>query len=383
MTACATPTSESALREAVLEAKASNTRLRIVAGGTRSQIGNPGTVAQALDTSGLAGITRYEPGSLTLEAKAGTPLQEIEAALAAEGQMLAFEPMDHRPLLGTSGEPTIGGVVACNVSGPRRFIAGACRDYILGIRYVDGQGRLIANGGRVMKNVTGLDLTKLACGAYGTLGVLSEIALKVLPRPERAATLQFTDVTEAEAVGLFCRATTTPYEVSGAAWQNGTAMVRVEGLSAQVDYRLSKLRDLLGGGSVLEGDLHDTIWTGIRDVHVFSGTRDTIWKLSLKPTDAPQVIEAARHKLEARAVLDQGGALIWLAVPSDAPDQAETIRGLIPQGAGHATLIRGSTELRRTVPVFHPQHPRLQQISDQLRAQFDPDGLLNPNLMAA
>lgn len=383
MTACATPTTESALREAVLEAKVSNTRLRIVAGGTRSQIGNPGTVAQALDTSGLTGITRYEPGSLTLETKAGTPVREIEAALATEGQMLAFEPMDHRPLLGTTGEPTIGGVVACNVSGPRRFIAGACRDFVLGVRYVDGRGRLIANGGRVMKNVTGLDLTKLACGAYGTLGVLSEVALKVLPRPERAATLQFNDVTEAEAVRLFCRATTTPYEVSGAAWQNDTAMLRVEGLSAQVDYRLSKLRDLRGGGSVLEGDIHDAIWTGIRDLHAFSGTRDTVWKLSLKPTDAPQVIENAQQALSARAVLDQGGALVWLAVPSDAPEQAATIRSLIPQGAGHATLIRGSAELRRTVPVFHPQHPRVQQISDQLRAQFDPDGLLNPNLMAA
>jgi len=216
MTGFATPTSESAIKDAVLEAKAANAPLRIIAGGTRGQIGKPGEIAQALDISGLSGITRYEPGSLTLEAKAGTPLHEIEAALASEGQMLAFEPMDHRPLLGTTGEPTIGGVVACNISGPRRFLSGACRDYLLGVRFVDGQGRVIANGGRVMKNVTGLDLTKLACGAYGTLGILTEVALKVLPRLERAATLQFTNVTDDEAVRLFCRAVTTPVEVSGA-----------------------------------------------------------------------------------------------------------------------------------------------------------------------
>ena len=381
MTGFATPTTEPAIQEAVLDARAANTRLRIIAGGTRGQIGNPGKGAQTLDISGLSGITRYEPGSLTFEAKAGTPLHEIETALASEGQMLAFEPMDHRPLLGTTGEPTIGGVVACNIPGPRRFLSGACRDYLLGVRFVGGQGRVIANGGRVMKNVTGLARSKLACGAYGTLSILTEVALKVPPSPERAATLQFTDVTEAEAVRLFCRAVTTPFEVSGAAWQNGTAMIRVEGLSAQVDYRLSKLQALLGRGSVLEGELHDTIWTGLRDVHVFAGTQETVWKLSLKATDAPQVITAARYELDAHAMMDQGGALVWLAIPSDAPKQAETIRNLIHDG--HATLVRGSADLRRAVPVFQPQHPRLQQLSDLLRRQFDPDGLLNPGLMAA
>ncbi len=383
MTGFATPTTESAIREAVLEARKKGTRLRIIAGGTRSQIGSPGEVAQALDISGLSGITRYEPGSLTLEARAGTPLSEIEAALDAEGQMLAFEPMDHRALLGTTGSPTIGGVVACNISGPRRFVSGACRDFLLGVRFVDGQGRVIANGGRVMKNVTGLDLTKLACGAFGTLGILTEVALKVLPRPERATTLQFESVTEAEAVQLFYQALKTPYEVSGAAWQNGTAMLRVEGLSTQVDYRLAGLQSLLGGGSVLEGAVHASLWTAIRDVHLFSSTKDTVWKLSVKPTDAPLVIAAARDALGAQAMMDQGGALVWLAVPSDAPMQAETLRDLIPYGNGYATLIRGSTDLRRSVPVFQPQHPRVRQISDQLRHQFDPDGLLNPGLMAA
>lgn len=383
MTGFAAPTSVSAIREAVLAAKAENACLRISGGATRSEIGKPVSANQTIDMSRFSGITRYEPGSLTLEAKAGTPLHEIDAALEAEGQMLAFEPMDHRALLGTTGEPTIGGVVACNISGSRRFLSGACRDFLLGARFVDGNGRVIANGGRVMKNVTGLDLTKLLCGSFGTLGVITEVAFKVLPRPERAATLQFSGVTADEAVKLFCKAVRTPFEISGAAWQNNTAQLRVEGLDAQVDYRLSKLSALLGGGSKLEGKVHNMLWTGMRDVHAFANSTDTIWKLSLKPTDAPQLIADASEKLEAKAIIDQGGALVWLAIPSDAPNQSEILRGLIPAGAGHATLVRGSDTLRQSVPVFHPQHPRLQQLSNNLRREFDPNGLLNPGLMAA
>lgn len=383
MTGFATPTSETAIREAVLDACHLNTPLRIIAGGTRSEIGRPGIATQALDVSGVSGITRYEPGSLTVEARVGTPLAEIEAALDEENQILAFEPMDHRALLGTDGTPTIGGIVACNVSGPRRFLSGACRDFLLGVRFVDGQGRVVSNGGRVMKNVTGLDLTKLMCGSYGTLGVLSEVAFKVLPRPERAITLQFPDLDPDAAVRLFCRAVTTPFEVSGAAWMNNTAMLRIEGIGAQVDYRLSKLQALLGEGPVLEGETHEALWTGIRDVHAFAGPEGSVWKISMKPTDAPALVAAAQEALQARAVMDQGGALVWLEVPSDAPEQAGVLRGLIPAGTGHATLIRGNADLRRAVPVFHPEHPRLAQVSSQLRQAFDPNGLLNPGLMAA
>ncbi len=385
MTAFAAPTTESAIREAVLDASADKTALRIIAGGTRSGIGRPGDVAHALDVSGMSGITRYEPGSLTLEAKAGTPMQEIKAALAAENQMLAFEPMDHSALMGTKGTPTLGGVVACNVSGPRRFLSGACRDFLLGVQFVDGRGRLVKNGGRVMKNVTGLDLTKLICGAYGTHGVLSEVALKVLPRPETGATLQFEGLSESEAVALFCKATTTPFEVSGAAWQNGAAMLRIEGLASQVAYRLTRLQQLFADHApvVLYGDVHRDLWIAIRDVHAFSGTDDTIWRVSLKPTDAPTFVAAAKERLRARAILDQGGAVVWLAVPSEATDQAGIIRDHLAPVGGYATLLRGSQTLRKTVPVFQPQHPRLTQIAEQLRRQFDPHRILNPGLMAA
>ncbi len=385
MTNFAVPTTDAAIQEAVLEAVSRKTRLRIIAGCTRGGIGNPGDVSQALDVSGISGITRYEPGSLTLEARAGTSMKEIEAALAAENQMLAFEPMDHRTLMASKGEPTIGGIVACNVSGPRRFMIGACRDFLLGVRFVDGQGRIIKNGGRVMKNVTGLDITKLTCGAYGTLGVLTEVALKVLPCPEHGVTLQFDGLDEAAAVRLFCKAVRTPYEVSGAAWQNGVAVLRIEGLSTQVDYRLSKLQAYFSdhAQSTLEGDAHNDLWASIRDVHAFSGSKDSIWKVSLKATDAPALIAAAKGRLNATTIMDHGGALVWLAVPSASPNQAEVIRNLIPVGSGYATLIRGDGALRTAVPVFQPLHPRLAQITEELRRQFDPMGILNPGLMAA
>ncbi|MFY9239188.1 MAG: glycolate oxidase subunit GlcE [Roseovarius sp.] len=385
MTAFATPTTESAIREAVRDAAAQKKALRIAAGGTRSGIGQTVENAALLDVSGNTGIELYEPGSMTMVARAGTPMSEITQALAVENQMLAFEPMDHRPLMDTQGEPTLGGVVACNVSGPRRFLAGACRDHLLGVRFIDGQGRLIKNGGRVMKNVTGLDLAKLMCGSFGTLGVISEVALKVLPRPERSASLQVSGLDEEQAVRLFCKALGTPYEVNGAAYQNGIAMLRVEGLEAQVAYRISSLQALFPklAMSILEGAVHDDLWTGLRDLHIFSGSDDAVWKLSVKPTDASAIVSHVKRKLAARAVLDQGGGTIWVAVPSDAPGQGETIRSALKSLGGHATLVRGSEELRHSMSVFQPQANRLTAISKALRQQFDPSGILNPGLMAA
>lgn len=385
MTAFATPTDESAIGEAVLDAVSQKATLRIAGGGTRSPIGHTVENARLLDVSGNSGIVLYEPGSLTVVARAGTTMREVNEALASENQMLAFEPMDHRPLLGTEGEPTLGGVVSCNVSGPRRFLSGACRDHLLGVRFIDGRGRVIKNGGRVMKNVTGLDLAKLMCGAYGTLGVLSEVSLKVLPRPVRAATMQFAGLSVEQAVNMFCKALSTPYEISGAAFQNGVAMLRLEGLDSQVAYRISKLQALFPdyGMSVLDGTVHDDLWKGLRDLHVFSGTDQAVWKLSVKPTDAPAVVAHLVRKLDARTILDQGGGTIWAGVDSNRSDQEAKIRSSIKSLGGHATLVRGSEALRQAAPVFQPQSSRVSAISSALRQQFDPSGILNPGLMAA
>lgn len=354
--------------------------LRLRGGGTRAGIGRPVEAARVLSLVGHSGITLYEPGALTLVAKTGTPMAEIEAALAAENQALAFEPMDHRGLLGSTGEPTIGGVVAGNVSGPRRVRAGACRDHLLGVRFVDGRGRVVKNGGRVMKNVTGLDLAKLMCGAWGTLGVLTEVSLKTLPLAETACTLAFTGQSARDAVALFCAALRTPFEVSGAAWLNGTAYLRIEGLEVQVENRSRELSALLADLPVdrIEGVAHHDLWRDIRDLTHFAEKPGAVWRLSVKPTDAPGAVETLTRG-GAECTLDWGGGLIWARIPEDTD---QDVRRVLSGSGAHATLLRGCEAHRNGVSVFQPEPPRLARIARSLRREFDPDNILNPGLMA-
>ncbi len=372
------PAGEAQLAEAIRDARGP---LRIVGGGTRP-LGL--TVSgDELSVAGLSGIELYEPGALTIVAKAGTPLGEIEAALAAEGQRLAFEPMDHRALLGTGGEPTIGGVVAANVSGPRRIQAGACRDALIGVRFVDGEGTVIKNGGRVMKNVTGYDLVKLMAGSYGTLGVLSEVAFKVLPRPDARAVLLIGGLSVARAVEALSRALASPYEVTGAAHAakgldgDPVTMIRVEGFEASVGYRADKLRELLAGyGDIsLEKDMERTRagWAWVRDVQGFAGHDGDVWRFSVKPSDAPRLVEALGP---AEVLLDWGGGLVW-ALAAPGTDLRARMRGI----AGHATLVRADDATKRALGVFHPEPAPLAAIAEGLRRKFDPRGILNPGLM--
>ena len=244
-----TPQTEQELADVIASAKGP---LRISGGGTRP-IGNP-VVGEALSTSGLSGISLYEPGALTIVAQAGTPVAEIEAALDSENQHLAFEPMDHRAMLGTDGVPTIGGVVSGNISGSRRISVGACRDHMLGVRFVDGAGVITKNGGRVMKNVTGYDLVKLLCGSHGTLGVLSEVALKVLPAAAASAGVRIDGQSVAAAVTAMSRALGSPWDVTGAAHRpsDGATLIRLEGSVASVAERAKKLAALLGNGAVVD-----------------------------------------------------------------------------------------------------------------------------------
>ncbi|HRO12901.1 FAD-binding protein, partial [Amaricoccus sp.] len=238
------PRTEEELAEMVRGAPAEG--LAIEGGGTRG-IGHPVPGAR-LSVAGLAGITLYEPGALTMVVRAGTPLAEVEAALAAEGQMLPFEPWDARPIGGANGVPTVGGMVAVNASGPRRIQAGACRDSLIGVRFVDGTGAVVKNGGRVMKNVTGLDLVKLMAGSHGTLGVLTELAFKVLPRPQAVATVVLGGLDD-EAAGRAMRAAlATPFQVSGAAHRPGRGtFLRLEGFAGSVAYRAAELARALAG----------------------------------------------------------------------------------------------------------------------------------------
>lgn len=369
-----TPGNETELAELV--AGASGT-LSIRGGGTRG-IAGPGA---PLSVAGLSGITLYEPGALTLVAGAGTPLAEIEKTLAGENQRLAFEPMDHRGLRGSSGTPTIGGVFAANVSGPRRISVGAARDFLLGVRFVDGRGQVIKNGGRVMKNVTGYDLVKLMAGSFGTLGVLSEVSLKVMPRPETEATLVFHGLSDADAVQLLTRAMGSPFDVTGAAHDPspGQTMLRVEGFEASVNYRIDALRSLLASNDtrteVSQAAESAALWADLRDVKAFHGTQGDVWRVSCKPTQGPVLADRAG----AQALYyDWAGGLIWLRTTP-----GSDLRSRLGEFDGHATLVRGQDDTLARLGMFQPEALGVARISAGLRARFDPKGLFNADLMAA
>ncbi|MDH3666398.1 MAG: glycolate oxidase subunit GlcE [Paracoccaceae bacterium] len=379
------PANEAELAEAVADAAAARSPLEIRGGGTRAALGRPVQAEKTLSTAGLSGISLYEPGALTLVVKAGTPVAEVEAALGAQGQMLPFEPMDHRALLGTEGEPTIGGAVACGVSGPRRIQAGACRDSMLGVRFVNGRGEVIKSGGRVMKNVTGYDLPKLICGSYGTLGVISEISFKVLPKPEAEATLVCDGMDAGGAVEALARAMGSPFGITGAAHDGQAALVRIEGLAGSVTYRTGQLQNLLGAQwRVLEGTESAGRWRAVRDVTALTGEiggGGAIWRLSVKPSDGPAAVAAIQKNLEAEAVYDWAGGLVWLRVPEAGDAGAGIVRAEIAARGGHATLIRAADPTRAGVEVFQPEPAPLARIARGLRAKFDPEGILNPGKM--
>lgn len=373
-----TPRDEKDLVETIAGTK---TPLRIQGGGTRS-IGNP-LQGDVLSTSEISGITLYEPGALTLVAKAGTPVAEIEAALDAESQMLPFEPMDHRTLLRTSGTPTIGGVVAGNVSGPRRVQAGACRDSLIGVRFVDGGGEIISNGGRVMKNVTGYDLTKLMAGSHGTLGVLTQVSFKLLPKPEAVAVLLFTGLTINRAIAAMTIALRSPFEITGAAHtpsgldSDPVTMLRIEGFEDSVSYRANQLRLLLSdfGNPEIErrpagAESAASGWRWVRDAETFAGS-ETVWRVHLPPSNATELVERLRPEGATQFLLDWGGGLIWSAAPPELDIRKQMT-------AGHATLIKSDVAKHR---VFHPDPAPLAMLAQNLRQQFDPRGVLNPGLL--
>ena len=346
-------------------------------GGTRGVAGE----GEILSVAAMKGITLYEPGALTMVAQAGTQVAEIEKALAKENQRLAFEPVDHRGIIGSKGEPTIGGIFAANVSGPRRISVGAARDFLLGVRFVDGQGAIVKNGGRVMKNVTGYDLVKLMAGSFGTLGVLSEVSFKVLPRPETQASLVLHGLDDAAAVTAMSRAMGSPFEVSGAAHDPavGQTVLRIEGFEASVAYRIDALKAVLTGVvsemSVLDAPGSVAFWDGQRDVAAFHGADGDIWRVSCKPSDGPALAEKAGALAH---LYDWAGGLIWLRM-----DDGTDLRARLGAFDGHATLIRGSAETRRRLGVFHPEAAGVAKLTAGLRAQFDPKGIFNPRLMEA
>jgi glycolate oxidase FAD binding subunit len=369
------PGTETEVAEIVRDAAARRAALAVCGGGTRGP--SHRVAGDRLATAALNGITLYEPGALTLVARAGTPLDEVEAALAAERQHLPFEVPDMRGLLGRVGLSTLGGVVASNASGPRRVRAGACRDSLIGVRFVDGAGNVIKNGGRVMKNVTGYDLVKLLAGSHGTLGVLTEVSFKVLPMPDRVVTLVLRGLDDARAVAAMAAALGSPYEVTGAAhWPGEGTFLRIEGFEGSVAHRgaqLSRHLEDFAPVGIEEDAAARARWRAIRDVAAFHGLPGDVWRLSVRPSDAPALV--ALSGALAR-LYDWGGGRIWLLLP-----EGTDLRSRLGSHGGHATLIR-TEATPSAMPVFPPEAPAVAGLSAALRAKFDPRGILNPGLMA-
>ena len=395
------PDTEEQALEAVRWAVSERAPLEITGHGSKQSIGRPMQVAHGLETTGLTGITLYEPDELVLTAKAGTPLDEIEAALAEHDQELQFEPMDYRPLLGAADcrRGTIGAVLATNLSGPRRLKAGAARDHVLGIRAVTGRGDVIKSGGRVVKNVTGYDLSRGLSNSWGTLVVFTEVTFKVLPRSETQATLVISGLDDAAATDCMARAMGSSAEVSAAAHlpesvrdrfldgglPDGAATVlRLEGFAPSVEYRLDRLADLLkqsGPCSRLDHDASLALWAQVRDVEPFrDGTQRAVWRVSVAPTAGHRLVSALRLQTGVDAFYDWQGGLVWLRMEADA--EADLLRRTIKEsGGGHATLVRAAPDVRGATPVFEPADPALAALSGRLKQQFDPEAILNPGRM--
>jgi glycolate oxidase FAD binding subunit len=386
-----TPSSVEELKALVTEAHAAGRPLAIAGGRTRAGLGRPVQAAAEISTARLTGITLYEPAELVIAARAGTPIGEVVAALAAKGQRLPFEPMDHRRLYGTTGEPTVGGVAAANVSGPARINLGAARDSMIGLKFVNGRGEDIKAGGRVMKNVTGLDLTKALAGSYGTLGVFHEVCFKVLPIAEREATLMLSGLADEAAISALSEALGSPFEPTGTAHLPGQdgeparTLIRIEGFSASVDYRAAALGRLLnrfGPLVALEPEAATPLWRDIRDAAVLAGSDEAVWRISVAPSKAAAL--GARLKGHgARLAYDWGGGLIWAAIATARDAEAPFVHAVAKAAGGYATLMRAPDAIRLGVDVFSPPAAPLMAVQRKLKASLDPRGILNPGRMYA
>ena len=388
------PRSESDVAEIVMDARAAKTPLSIEGGNTRAGLGRPTQAPVTLSTSQLSGVTLYEPAEMVISARAGTPVSEIERAIGEKGQMLPFEPMDHRALYGSAGDPTIGAVAACNISGPRRISAGAARDHLIGLRFVNGRAEAVKSGGRVMKNVTGLDLVKLVCGSHGTLGVITEVTFKLLPKARGSGTLVVEGLDDERAVACMAAALGSPFEISGAAhlppglWgESARTVLRIEHFPDSVHYRLNALEKLLaafGPMARLDHEPSLNFWRDLRDVGPLVRPSETaIWRLSVAPTRAPRLMRTIRETLQGAYFYDWGGGLIWFATPAQGDCGAGALRRALGATGGHATLTRAPDALRAGLDVFEPLTPALMKLTRGVKLSFDPQGLFNPGRMYA
>jgi glycolate dehydrogenase FAD-binding subunit len=395
---------EAAVQWALAEGKA----LELVGQGSKRAIGRPAQTDLTLDLSGLSGVTLYEPEELVLSAKAGTPLAEVEALVAAKGQQLAFEPMDYEQILGAfAGRGTIGGALAANLSGPRRIKAGAARDHFLGVTAVSGRGETFKSGGRVVKNVTGYDLCKLIAGSWGTLAAMTEVTIKTLPRPETEQTLLVRGLEPQRAVEAMTAAVGSSCDVSGAAHLpagvaaripsgeiagagGAVTALRLEGFAPSVAHRKRMLEALMKpfGDLVSVGEVvSQALWRAVRDVTPFAASRNGVdrplWRVSTAPNRGAELAAMVAKRAEAQMLYDWAGGLIWLALDPSNDAGAALVRRAVAAIGGHATLIRAPASTRAAIDVFEPQDAAVAALTKRVKESFDPKGVLNPGRMWA
>lgn len=399
------PAVEWELQSMIGQAAARRQPVEVLGHGSARGIGRPFEPEVIITTASLRGVTLYQPTELVMSARAGTPLIEIEAELAARGQMLAFEPMD--PGAATGGPPniqTIGGVFAINMSGSRRISAGGARDHLLGISAVNGRGEAFKSGGRVMKNVTGYDVARGLTGSWGTLAVMTEVTFKVMPVPEIVLTLAYPGLPDDLAVELMTAAMATPYDVSAAAHiprataarlshprlssvGDSLTVIRLENFASFVQARKEKLKEALKVyGVPFEYGAEESykLWNDIRTLGIMPySTETSLWRISTAPSKAHEIVAAIQKFMPSHAFYDWSGGLVWLEVPAAADAAAADVRRAVAVRGGHATLVRATPEVRRNVEIFEPMMPEVDRLARGLKQAFDPGNLLNPGRMYA
>jgi glycolate oxidase FAD binding subunit len=395
------------VEEVVRAAIASEQPLEIIGHGTKRLIGQPMATNAVLDLSALNAVTSYEPTELVLTVQAGAPLADVLSLIDSRNQQFAFEPIDTALVLGTSGTATIGGMIGAGLAGPRRIKAGGVRDHLLGAHAVSGFGDSFKAGGRVVKNVTGYDLCKLLAGSWGTLAVMTEVTLKVMPRPESERTLLMRGLDDLSANKAMTAALGSPFDVSGAAHvpnsvlraagiglgdlgspRAAVTLLRLEGITASVAHRAASLAKLLlpfGTAEVIEDAASIAVWNSVRDIQPFAASGALgawpVWRIVCPPASGGALGERLARETGGDVIYDWGGGLIWAALPPKADAQAALVRQRVNEASGHATLIRASDEVRRNVDVFNPQPGGIAALSERVRHSFDPKNILNRGRM--
>jgi glycolate oxidase FAD binding subunit len=391
------------VEEVVRAAIASDQPLEIAGHGSKRLIGQPMATNALLDLSALNAVTSYEPNELVITVQAGAPLADVKSLIDSKNQQFAFEPMNTSALLGTANLGTIGGMIGAGLAGPRRIKAGGARDHLLGAHGVSGFGDSFKAGGRVVKNVTGYDLCKLLAGSWGTLAVMTEVTLKVMPRPESERTLVLRGLDDVSANRAMTAALGSPFDVSGAAHvpnsvfrdagsrlgdlgsqREAVTLLRLEGITASAAHRAAALGLALapfGTAEILQDTASAAVWASVRDVEPFAvrGALGAwpVWRIVCPPAAGGALGERLARDTGGDVIYDWGGGLIWAALPPRHDAQAALVRQRVEAAGGHATLLRAAEEVRRNVDVFHPQPKGLAALSERVRQSFDPNNILN------